>query len=741
MFVRDFDGDGHLDVMAGRFGSSTAPFFRIWWGDGTSVLPANTSDFGMPGGYFNSRATPCDVDNDGDLDILLARDASGFMDSSIMVTNQGNRSFTGTPNSQYPLRNSGSATAYCVDLDADGFDEVLLVSTTGSSRLMWNNAGTFVFATPQEFPTLPQSLRGMAAADFDDDGDLDVALGGADDHGTLLLRTGPRTFVEAAINMPPPRHTVALRSRDINGDGLPDLHAFGIDRGESLLSDGTGNFAHLEFFGSQDKLRSIADVDLDSDGDIDILRYGRADQLNATARLAFSFIVHGGLLEHVGGARLPAGFDWAGASPGDINGDGLVDIVGLGADDLQFATNDGRGVFHYEPQDFGFVQTTGFFGDLNADGHDEFIRTGTNPGIHFNSNGRLHETPQPLGIPGARTGGCVFDIDNDGDGDLALIDSSTRPATLRILINHSGTLIDETTTRLNSRSFSSGARDLVMSADMDQDGDLDIWISTDADQLILANQNGVLNYVAASLPNVQGGLFASTGDIDGDGDLDLHTGRRLFLNTGGLTFTDATNRVPLVAGLDSLGRLVDVDDDGDLDLAGFSLVAWNDGNGFFTPATNAVTNSTSGGTLLWTDVDRDGDPDMLTLIGFPLKLELHTNMLRQAWFAGPARIGGSLRFRFRAEPGENPLPVLMVFACAFETRPATQYEIGWLSIDPAGALLVGPFSLPAAGGTAQPNLPLPNDPAFQGLRLSSHPIEIRGTRVRAGNLISTHIGQ
>jgi len=150
----------------------------------------------------------------------------------------------------------------------------------------------------------------------------------------------------------------------------------------------------------------------------------------------------------------------------------------------------------------------------------------------------------------------------------------------------------------------------VALGDLDNDGDLDVFIANnEADKVLFNDGNGTFTDSGQSLGS-SSSLDINLGDLDGDGDLDGITAgidSRVWLNDGKGNFSSSQIINCCIAI-----TLGDLDNDGDLDAYGGSnganTIFINDGKGHFTSQYYSNNDTFS---IALGDLDNDGDLDAL----------------------------------------------------------------------------------------------------------------------------------
>jgi len=248
----------------------------------------------------------------------------------------------------------------------------------------------------------------------------------------------------------------------------------------------------------------------------------------------------------------------------------------------------------------------------------------------------------------AITGAAAADFDGDGDLDLAL-GVSGGPSELVLndgLGNFERATSGGAASPLPGWSYDTRA---IVAADFDGDGDIDLFGAnggTEQDCLYLNDGSGQLEDVSASALVELGdeSTAAASGDLDGDGDLDLVVGNatadddlalRVYWNGGtgivptssALAFElDEEGTVPARDWLVADVALGDLDGDGALDMVvaidpaggagALRLLRWQAPSGFVeTPASALPAPADPVGRVALGDVDGDEDLDVLASCG------------------------------------------------------------------------------------------------------------------------------
>ena len=232
----------------------------------------------------------------------------------------------------------------------------------------------------------------------------------------------------------------------------------------------------------------------------------------------------------------------------------------------------------------------------------------------------------------ARSGGSAFDevrnvicvavadIDNDGDLDLAV--STT--GGLRIFSNRGNLTFDETTSRsiLPPANVAITALAIV---DWDQDADVDLFVATTSGAGWLENmRHGRLRYRSLDEFNaVQGATSLRISDFDGDLSWDIAAagpkGVHIISTNrtpGGLVSPRQVSKLAATAARSI--NVGDFDNNGTTDVIVLdtqgATIARNDGNCGFAPVPGAAKEWLKGiQSLIVNDVDRDGDLDLVTI--------------------------------------------------------------------------------------------------------------------------------
>ncbi|HYE98026.1 MAG TPA: VCBS repeat-containing protein, partial [Planctomycetota bacterium] len=209
----DYDNDGDLDLAFGGWGG-TGTGSRMHRNDGGGIFPY--LDNGLRG-MKGADGAWADVDNDGDLDLILVGESYDLPqgDYAQIYRNDGNDVFTLV--ADLPGVYLGEVAVG--DYDRDGDVDLALTGRTVGSRIYRNDGGIFT-DLQAGLPALMNSS--VAWADIDNDGDLDLALCGSSNGSTAthfaIYENVAGAFTALPLSLPAV-HSGELDWADYDNDG------------------------------------------------------------------------------------------------------------------------------------------------------------------------------------------------------------------------------------------------------------------------------------------------------------------------------------------------------------------------------------------------------------------------------------------------------------------------------------------------------------------------------------------
>ncbi|MGO4883556.1 MAG: beta strand repeat-containing protein [Bryobacteraceae bacterium] len=230
----DFNGDGNLDLaVANQTSGNSTLAIMLGNGDGTFQAPAAYST-GAASAVFLAVA---DFNMDGAADLVAAN--GGTADSVSVLLGNGDGTFQNPV--IYPSGGAIANAAAVADFNGDGVPDLAVVngcatytnlscSPNGSVGILLGN-GDGTFQPPVAYGSAGNSPSSIAVADFNGDGNIDLAVanaappGGASGDGSLslLLGNGAGTFQSAVTYDAGGTYSASISAADFNSDGQPDV--------------------------------------------------------------------------------------------------------------------------------------------------------------------------------------------------------------------------------------------------------------------------------------------------------------------------------------------------------------------------------------------------------------------------------------------------------------------------------------------------------------------------------------
>jgi len=610
--VADTNGDGIPDLIASVMG-----YMQVLFGNGDGTFGPAGADTHTAGGF---QFVAVDMNGDGIIDVVQS---SGVETQGGVEVSLGNGDGTFQTGIIYTVPDTTGWTVVG-DFNGDGIPDVAMPGSKGIWLFTGRGGGILnpgVLAAP-----LPSCCGAdIAADDFNGDGKLDLVVIGGTSSGqgfVVLFGNGDGTF-QAPQEFTEPLNNGAIAVGSLAKGGPPSIAVCCTTTNGNVIlyyGNGAGGFSapsYVNLPGISDR-GGLALGDLNGDGIPDLV--------SSQAYVAYG-IAGGGFQSPISYPIVEQDSNYFNVVLADLRKNGRLDIVTDDNFGNSVLLNTGLPKDNYEEGIWTPVSggaQCGVAADFNGDGKPD-LAVNTSSGISILLGTGVPDAPFKAGatITVANIGCAVTgDLNGDGIPDLLVPVNGSPNELWTYLGNGNGTY------RLTSKTQTPNHGGYVVLADFNHDGKLDF--ATSGNLVALGNGDGTFQKPAPIVSNPPSSGFSNiaAGDINNDGWPDIvltnseyASGINLYvlLNNQQGGFTQA----PTTFGQDTVQAiLADLNGDGNLDLVllgsqttGASIFL-GDGTGAFTagPVLGGVFGAIGFFNMV-ADLNGDGIPDIEVMGG------------------------------------------------------------------------------------------------------------------------------
>lgn len=520
----DLNGDGKLDAAVADPALHKA---HVYWGNGTGGFTGYTS---FVAGTSPKRLAIVDWNKDSLLDIAVTN--TGSNDVTILFGD----GIGGFPTSQAIAVGTTPLGIRVADLDNDGNSDLIVANSasaaTGVTIVFGDGLGGVLRTSTL---SLNQGGLDVSIADFNNDGFLDIVAISVGNHSAFVYQVfagnGAGVFTQIGLARAGVLYSLIdkIAVADFNGDGNLDLAIAGVSSGSPsnyyvipiIYGDGTGHFSTnpTVTVGTNPTRVGIDDFNHDGKSDALVINNGAS---------TVSVFLGNGLGQLTSSQTISVGTQPSGYTTGDFNRDGKQDFIisNSGSANISIAFGNGDGTFITPVTNMAVTATPGDIcqADFNKDGKLDIAVASSGGGgtlkTYFGNGSGVFAVSSTTSLSGTPYQMFCIDLNKDANVDVVLAVGQN----IAVVLNDgSGGFAAAPTNVLTGAGV---YRYSIAVGDFNSDGNLDL--------LGTRYYNGAIDrYLGDGTGNfvVSGSIYThfdvtqlATGDFNGDGKIDLMVG-------------------------------------------------------------------------------------------------------------------------------------------------------------------------------------------------------------------------
>ena len=259
----DMDNDGDLDILVMRDDEYINFRVTVWVNDGNQNFTPHDIAASMDQQYW---VYLIDLDQDGDVDVVSRKAAlGGGVGQVVWLENESNLAFT-----EHIIASINNPYVSAADLDSDGDEDVIVWSPFLQEIHWWENDGYQNFTGHMILDSSAPPVS-VVAADLDNDNDMDLLVG-VNNYISTLENDGNQNFSEHVISTSV-IDSPYVHAADLDGDGDGDVDALAASYWDTYVRwyENEGGFSFAEHSLPGPGSYSPRTADLDGDNDVDII--------------------------------------------------------------------------------------------------------------------------------------------------------------------------------------------------------------------------------------------------------------------------------------------------------------------------------------------------------------------------------------------------------------------------------------------------------------------------------------